>query len=307
MSVTPTPQSRPENDTGRFESTYLQANGLRLHCVSCGPADGEPVLLLHGFPEFWYSWRHQLTALAAAGYRAIAPDLRGYNLSDKPAGVMSYDMLKLLDDVVALVGALGQEHVHLVGHDWGGAIAWSVAASAQHRQVVRRLAILNAPHPVAFLRHMTLAQLRRSWYMLLFQLPGLPERALARAGFALLRRMLVGGARRGTFSPLDLDRYAEALAQPGALTASINYYRAILRQNPFERLQRLSAIPATLPVLVLWGERDTALGRELTYNLQDLVANLRIEYLAEAGHWPAQEQPEAVNRALLTFLAESSP
>lgn len=304
MTAPPTAASSPPVDAARFETSHLSANGLRFHVVSCGPRDGKKVLLLHGFPEFWYSWRHQLIALADAGYRAIAPDLRGYNLSDKPEGVASYDMLVLLDDVVALVGALGEQSVDLVGHDWGGAIAWSAAASAAHRHVVRRLAILNAPHPTAFLKHMTLSQLRRSWYMLLFQLPRLPERLLSRDGFAALRRMLSRSTAPGTFSPLDLDRYAEALAQPGALTASINYYRGILRRNPFAALQQLSPIPPELPVLLLWGERDPALGKELTYNLQDLVANLRIEYLPEAGHWPAQEQPTEVNRALLAFLGQ---
>lgn len=294
----------PSIDPSRFESGYLRANGLRFHAVSCGPRDGTKVLLLHGFPEFWYSWRHQLIALADAGYRAIAPDLRGYNLSDKPEGVMNYDVPVLLDDVVGLVQALGEERVHVVGHDWGGAIAWSLAASAQHRQVVRSLTVMNAPHPIAFLQHMTLRQLRRSWYMLLFQLPRIPEAALSRDGYANLRRMLAGSSNRGTFSPLDLDRYVEALAQPGALTAAVNYYRAILRQNPFVALRRLSPIPAEIPVLLLWGERDTALGKELTYNLHDLVSNLRIQYLSEAGHWLAQEQPALVNRALLAFLAD---
>lgn len=304
MSATRSVETMPALDAARFESSYLRANGLRFHTVSSGPRDGQKVLLLHGFPEFWYSWRYQLIALADAGYRAIAPDLRGYNFSDKPEGVLSYDVPVLLDDVAGLVQSLGEERVHVVGHDWGGAIAWSLAASARHRHVVRSLTVMNAPHPTAFLKNMTLQQLRRSWYMLIFQLPRLPETVLSRSGFSLLRRMLVAGAARGTFSTLDLDRYCEAIAQPGALTSAVNYYRAILRQNPFAALRRLSPIPAELPVLLLWGERDTALGKELSYNLQDLVENLRIEYLPTAGHWLAQEQPVAVNRALLAFLAD---
>jgi pimeloyl-ACP methyl ester carboxylesterase len=287
-----------------FESSFVQASGLRFHVVACGPKDGPPVLLLHGFPEFWYSWRHQLRALSQAGYRVFAPDLRGYNLSDKPQGVASYRTRILMDDVVALVGALGYSAVDLVAHDWGGAIAWSVAASAEHRHVVQRLAILNAPHPLLFLRRLSLAQLRRSWYMLFFQLPSLPEHLLSKDGFVNLRRMLAKSAERGTFSKDDLDRYVEAMSQPGALTCAINYYRAMLRQNLGAELRRLSTIPASLPVLLVWGERDTALGKELTYDLHPLVDNLRIEYIHDAGHWVQQERPEAVSRALLAFLSE---
>lgn len=289
-------------DDPTFESSFVSANGLRFHVVASGPKDGRPVLLLHGFPEFWYSWRHQLRALAQAGYRAIAPDLRGYNLSDKPQGIESYRTRVLMDDVVALVAALGYPAVDLVGHDWGGAITWAVAASAEHRHIVRSMAVLNAPHPAAFLRRMSLSQLRRSWYMLFFQLPLLPEKLISKNGFATLRRMLAGSAERGAFSQLDLDRFVEAMAQPGALTCAVNYYRAMLRQNLVAELRRLSTIPASLPVLLVWGERDPALGKELTYNLHTLVDNLRIEYVPDAGHWVQQERPDVVNRALLSFL-----
>lgn len=292
-------------DLESFESSYVHANGLRFHVVCCGPKHGPPVLLLHGFPEFWYSWRHQLRALGKAGYRAIAPDLRGYNLSDKPTDVRSYYMKELLSDVVALVGALGYTSVDLIGHDWGGAIAWSVAASAEHRHVVRRLVVMNAPHPTSFLNGMSLAQLRRSWYMLFFQIPLLPEHVLSKNNFAGLRRMLGRSAAPGTFSDLDLDRFIEAMTQPGALTSAVSYYRGILRQNPFAELKRLSPIPARLPVLLIWGERDVALGKELTYNLHPLVENLRIEYVHDAGHWVQQERPDSVNRALLAFLDEA--
>ncbi|MBL9007406.1 MAG: alpha/beta fold hydrolase [Myxococcales bacterium] len=304
MSSSPTTSTAFDDTT--FESSFVSANGLRFHVVMSGPKDGKPVLLLHGFPEFWYSWRHQLRALAQAGYRAIAPDLRGYNLSDKPQGIENYRTRVLMEDVVALVAALGYSAVDLVGHDWGGAIAWAVAASAEHRHVVHRLTVVNAPHPAAFVRRMSLSQLRRSWYMLFFQLPFLPEKLISKDGFATLRRMLAGSAERGAFSQLDLDRFVEAMAQPGALTCAVNYYRAMLRQNLVAELRRLSTIPASLPVLLVWGERDPALGKELTYNLHTLVDNLRIEYVPDAGHWVQQERPDVVNRALLSFL-ESKP
>ena len=284
-----------------YPSRYITANGLRFHYVENGPADGPPVLLLHGFPEFWYSYRYQLAALGQAGFRAIAPDLRGYNLSDKPNGVRNYIVPTLLDDVAALVHGFGYEKINLVGHDWGGAIAWATASSPQHQQVVERLIILNAPHPAAFLNRMTAAQLKRSWYMLLFQLPILPEHLLSRNSFEGLRRALAGSAHvPGSFGAQDLDRFVEAMARPGALAAALNYYRAMRLVNPVSLPKRL--IPVAAPTLLIWGERDTALGKELTYDLSRWAPDLRIEYLPDAGHWVQQEQPERVTRLMLEFL-----
>jgi pimeloyl-ACP methyl ester carboxylesterase len=288
-----------------FPSRYITANGLRFHYVENGPEGGPPVLLLHGFPEFWYSYRYQLGALGQAGFRAIAPDLRGFNLSDKPSGVESYIMDKLCDDVVELVHALGYKRVTLVGHDWGGAISWFTAASPAHREVVERLVILNAPHPAVFLSRLSLAQLRRSWYMVLFQLPLIPEHLLSKDCFSGLRRALRRTAHvPGSFSDADLDRYVEAMARPGALTAGLNYYRAIPRSQPWTAPKRL--VPVAAPTLLIWGERDVALGKELTYNLSRWVPNLRIEYLPDSGHWVQQEQPEQVSRLLLEFLKETA-
>lgn len=284
-----------------FTARTLLANGLRFHYVECGPASGPPVLLLHGFPEFWFSYRVQLQILGAAGYRAIAPDLRGYNLSDKPSGVHSYTTQLLTADVAAIVRALGYERVTLVGHDWGGAIAWLTAAQPATRDVVERLVVLNAPHPASFLGKLSLAQLKKSWYMFFFQLPLLPEHWIKRDGFALMRRILRGSAHvRSAFPDAVIDRYVEALAQPGALTAAINYYRAMLRQDP--RRLKTSVEPIRVPTLLIWGERDTALGKELTYGLEPLVPDLRIEYIPDAAHWVQQEQPEQVNALLLAFL-----
>lgn len=287
-----------------YPSRYVTANGLRFHYVENGPKEGPPVLLLHGFPEFWYSYRHQLAALGQAGYRAIAPDLRGYNLTDKPSGIENYVVQKLSDDVVELTHALGYEKLTLVGHDWGGAVAWATASSPQHNHVIERLIVLNAPHPATFLKRMSLQQARRSWYMLLFQLPFLPEHLLSRNSFEGMRRSLRSSAYvRGSFSDADLDRFVEAMARPGALTAALNYYRAIRLQNPLTLDKQLVPVPA--PTLLIWGERDIALGKELTYDLSSWVPNLRIEYLPDAGHWVQQEQPEQVNRLMLEFLKEA--
>ncbi len=286
-----------------YPSRYIIANGLRFHYVETGPEKGPPVLMLHGFPEFFYSFRYQLSALGQAGFRAIAPDLRGYNLSDKPHGIDNYAVSKLCDDVVGLVKALGHKQVTLVGHDWGGTIAWAVASSPAHRHVVQRLIVLNSLHPGAFLSRLSPRQLRKSWYMLLFALPWLPEHLIRKNNFARLRRVLQDlTSVPGTFSTAELDEFVHALAQPGALTASINYYRAAPRAAPW--FLRALQTPVQVPMLLLWGERDIALGKELTYNLSPWAANLRIEYLPDSGHCAHQEQPEQVNRLLFEFLAE---
>lgn len=283
----------------------VSASGLRFHVAECGPETGPPVLLLHGFPECWYSWRQQLEALGAAGFRAMAPDLRGYNQTDKPAQVKDYAPDQLAQDVVALANALGYKRLDVVGHDWGGAIAWLTASFPATRHVVRRLAVLNAPHPALFLDQLTLRQFRRSWYMLFFQLPRLPEWLLSRNDFAFLRKIFAHTkALRQRVSHADFAVYQEALSQPGALTATVNYYRAILRENPLRLKQRVTPVEAE--TLLIWGERDAALGRELTEGLGKLVPRLTIEYLP-AGHFVQLEQPDEVSRLLIQYLSRPLP
>jgi pimeloyl-ACP methyl ester carboxylesterase len=204
----------------------VEAAGVRLHVVEAGPASGSPVVFLHGFPEFHYGWRHQIDALAAAGCRVLAPDQRGYNLSDKPRGLAAYSLDALAADVVAALDALGCAKTFVVGHDWGGVVAWWLALTRPDR--VAGLVAINAPHPVVMRRALRRdrAQRRRSRYILFFQLPWLPEWRLRRNDFAGLARALTATSRRGTFSPEDLARYREAWRQPGALTAMLNWYRA---------------------------------------------------------------------------------
>jgi pimeloyl-ACP methyl ester carboxylesterase len=289
--------------TAIYPSRYVTANGLRFHYVENGPQDGPPVLLLHGFPEFWYSFRYQLGALGQAGFRVFAPDLRGYNHSDKPLGVTSYSADKLLDDVLALTHAFGYKKLTLLGHDWGGVLAWATASSPAHQHIVERLIVLNAPHPAAFLHRLSPQQVRRSWYILFFQLPLIPEYVLSKKGYTNLRRRLKGSAHvPGTFTEADLDRFIEALDRPGALTAALNYYRAM--RLPTSRNLLKGLVPVAAKTLLIWGERDQALGKELTYNLTRWAPNLRIEYLPDSSHWVQQEQPEQVNRLLLEFLHE---
>ncbi len=280
-----------------WSATRRRVDGVALHAVAAGPEDGPLVLLLHGFPEFWWGWRRQIGPLAAAGFRVLAPDLRGYNLSDKPRRLEAYALDTLAADVAGLIAAEGRDAAHLVGHDWGGILAWGTAA--RHPERVRRLAVLNAPHPDTLgpemLRHP--AQALRSAYVGFFQLPLLPE-ALLRAGdFALLRRSMAASARPGTFSRADLDRYAEAWARPGALTAMLDWYRALRLRPRGDAPRRIRA-----PALVVWGARDLFLGRHLAEAALALCDDGRAEVLGGATHWVHLEEPAAVNAALVRFF-----
>ncbi len=282
-----------------FLHREVTANGLRFHLVEAG--EGPLVLLLHGFPEFWYSWRHQLAGLAAAGFRAVAPDLRGYNLTDKPPGVARYAIETLCEDAAALVAALGTESTFVAAHDWGGALAWYLPLLKPG--LVRKLAILNAPHPAAFRRVLrtSAAQRRKSRYILFFQLPWLPERAIRKNGFAYLAKMLRRDpVRPGAFTDHDIARYKEALDRPGALTAALNWYRAALRHPP-----HIPGGTRTIdaPTLVIWGEKDRYLGPELAQGLERWVPDVRVERIAEASHWVQADAPERVNDLLIRFFA----
>ena len=279
---------------------YVDLAGVRLHYVEAG--GGPLVVLLHGFPEFWFSWRFQIPALAAAGFRVVAPDMRGYNLSDKPKGVGSYALEGLARDVERLVPALGEERAAIVGHDWGGIVAWAVAIL--HPGRVERLAILNVPHPERFSRGLrTPRQLLKSSYAFFFQLPWLPERVLRAGDFALVRSVLRNDpVRPGTFGEDDINRYVEALSRPGALTAAINYYRALARRAP--AVARALRRRVGAPVMVIWGQRDLFLIPELACPDPEWVPDARVERLPDASHWVQQDRPERVNALLLSFLGD---
>ncbi|MEW6444224.1 MAG: alpha/beta hydrolase [bacterium] len=288
-------------DTSQLRHGYAQIeDGIKLHYVQQG--DGPLALLLHGFPEFWYSWRHQIPFLAGK-FKAVAPDLRGYNLSDKPRGVASYFVEKLTDDVRSLIRVLGAEKAIVVGHDWGGIIAWYLAA--YHPEAVERLVVLNAPHPRAYLREMprNFRQLRASWYVFMFQLPWLPEWYVRRERYLMLRKALRGWAhRKEAFSDEDLRLFEEAMSQPGCLTAAINYYRGLFRDRA--TLKRIRQFPTiAVPTLIIWAEDDRALTKDLTYGLDPYFAEPpRIRYIPRCSHWVQQEQPDQVNRYLEEFL-----
>jgi epoxide hydrolase 4 len=285
-------------ETTELRSGYAELGEVRLHYVEAG--EGPLVVLLHGFPELWFSWRFQIPALVAAGFRVVAPDMRGYNLSSKPRGASAYDTDRLAADVRDLIHERGAERALVAGHDWGAAVAWITAMN--HPEVVERLAILNVPHPRRMLQGLrTPRQLAKSWYILAFQVPWLPQRA------ARLRRWwgfraVFEEARPGAFTSEDIERYIEAWSQPGAPTATINYYRAALRQTPRRAEARIRPVDA--PTLVIWGQRDKHLGAELAEPDHPDVPNLeRVVRLPEASHWVHQDEPERVSELLVEFFS----
>jgi pimeloyl-ACP methyl ester carboxylesterase len=273
-------------------------NGVTLEGVEGGPPDGPLCILLHGFPEFWWGWRRQLACLAEAGYRVLAPDQRGYRCSSKPQAIADYRLDRLAGDVVGLVEVAGRRNAHLVGHDWGGIVAWWTAIRYPHR--VLRLVVLNAPHPGvigSYLRRHP-AQILRSAYAGFFQLPVLPEAALRAGDFAALRRAMRNSSRPGTFSEGDLDEYAKTWREPGALTAMVNWYRAL-------RLGRPPGGTVRAKTLVLWGEEDAFLETGLAAASLKLCEDGTLQRLPGASHWLHLEAPDVVNRAILDFLAEA--
>ncbi len=288
----------------------IATNGIRLHAVEAGPAGGRLVILLHGFPELWYGWRRQIEPLAAAGFRVLVPDQRGYNLSDKPLGIDAYRLDRLAQDVIGLIDDAGRERACLAGHDWGGAVAWWVGINFPQR--LDRLALLNIPHPTVMRHHLLhdRGQRRRSRYIFFFQLPWLPEMALRRANFAYGVRALAASSRPGTFTEDDFAVYRQAWSQPGAITAMLNWYRAALRRPPPRPAGsaaraggrgRPAGPRVRVPTLLLWGTRDRFLGQEMARPSIELCDDGRLE-LVDATHWVQHEEPELVQRRLAEFF-----
>jgi pimeloyl-ACP methyl ester carboxylesterase len=278
---------------------FLELPRVRLHVVEAGPPGARPVLLLHGFPEFWWGWRRQIAPLAASGRRVVVPDLRGYNLSGKPRGIRAYGLDRLSDDLRGLLDDLGPEPADVVGHDWGGAVAWWGALRFPER--IARLALLNIPHPHVlrqFLIH-DREQRRRSRYMLYFQLPWWPERRIREADFRAYRSIFKRSSRSGTFSPGELEVYAGAARRPGALTAMLHWYRAALWCPPRRPSHRL----VEPPVRLIWGEDDVALGADMARASLARCRQAELTFLSGAGHWVQHEATARVNELLLEFLS----
>jgi len=290
-----------QEDQGRWlgglREGYAEVGDVRLHYVEAG--QGPLVVLLHGFPEFWYGWRLQIGPLAEAGFRVVVPDMRGYNLSSRPDGVHDYDIDKLTADIKGLIHERGAESAMLVGHDWGGSVAWAMAMA--HPEVVDRLAILNAAHPRKLsqgLHHP--GQLRKSWYFFFFDIPDLPESVVHANKWHFFRHFLRDA--HPAYSQEDIDRYIQAWSQPGASTGMINYYRSSVRTPPKQAEAQIHPISA--PTLVIWGERDRYLGSELAEPDHDDVPSLdRVERLPDASHWVHHDGAERVTELLTSFFA----
>ncbi len=283
---------------------FAQVGKVRLHYAETGAENDRLVILLHGFPEFWYSWRHQLPVLGQ-DYHVVAPDMRGYNLSDKPPRTSDYRIEHLVNDVIGLISHFGKEKADIVAHDWGAGVAWAVAQ--RHPECVSRLAALQVPMPAAWRANMTFAQLRRSWYMFFFQLPRIPEWWAGANDFARVDEMYrTTSVRPGSFNDEDIAAYKEALRQPRALTSSLNYYRA----NVFRSLRRGGVETPSdddgkirVPTLFIYGEQDMAVIPSTVQNLGRFIdAPYREVRIPDSGHWVQNEAVAEVNTALRDFL-----
>ncbi len=279
---------------------FVDSGDVRIHVVEQGPENGRPVLFLHGFPEFWWSWRHQLDACAEAGFRAVAMDLRGFGESDRPTDVAAYALANSFGDVGAVVESLGGS-VALVAHDWGGALGWAYTALSPAN--VERAVVMNLPHPNTYrnVAH-NLAQLQASWYMFFFQFEGVAEEVMSRNGFELFREWFYDTASV-KLAESDIARYIEVFSRPGALTAGLNWYRANVPPGNFLSEQRLELPAITCPAMLLWGLDDAYLSFDLGRRSGEHVSGpFVLHALPDTGHWIQQERPDEVNELLLTFL-----
>ncbi|OLY94209.1 Pimeloyl-ACP methyl ester carboxylesterase [Cnuella takakiae] len=279
-----------------MHSKAYDLNDIRLHVYEAGPQDGLPVILLHGFPEAGFAWEQQVIRLAAKGYRVFAPDQRGYNRSSKPRGVAAYSIQFLVGDIIALMDATGCSQAVLVGHDWGGAVAWHLAM--QHPDRVSKLIILNMPHPEV-MRQTLLhngKQRKKSSYAAFFQLPWAPEWLARRNNYKWLEQALVKTSRPNTFTQTTIARYKQAWAKPGALTAMINWYRA------YSFVQPKNSRPLALPVLIIWGKKDAFLLYQMAVESAAHCTHAQLVTLDDATHWLHHEAPQEVNARILGFL-----
>lgn len=285
-----------------LHESSVTANGIRFHYAEQG--EGPLVLLLHGFPERWFSWRAQIPALAARGYRVVAPDLRGYGESERPTE--GYDIANLARDVAELIPALGADTATVIGHDWGGAITWE--AIARHPDRITRSAVLNCPHPAVMFETLRSSprQLARSWYMFFFNLPWLPEYLLARDGGAVVGKMFLDAAVDATpFTPEALEPFCQSVARPGAAASMLAYYRTAIRTmlRPREAMLKMKSYGVIeRPALLVWAEDDIALGMELVAPHVKFVRDLRIRRIPRCGHFLLMEQPDTVNQILGDWL-----
>ena len=285
-----------------MELARIETNGIALHVAQDGPPSGPLLILLHGFPENHHAWHRVVGPLATLGWRVWAPDMRGYDLSDKPRPVRAYRSDELSADVAGLIDAAGVQRAVIVGHDWGGLVAWHVARRYPAR--VGKLVIINAPHPGVIRRRMLTdpRQLLRSSYVFAFQVPWLPELLMRAWNWRAPARALIRTSRAGTFSPEVLQRYRTAWARPGAMTAMINYYRAAARSLG----DTGPDTPVAAPTLLLWGREDTFLVSELATDSARECVDARVEYVDGATHWLHHEEPMRVVASISRFLGPAA-
>jgi len=289
--VGPAGATREINTGMKVIFEHILTNGIKLHTAFAGPKDGEPVILLHGFPDAWFGWEPQIQALAEAGFHVIAPDQRGYNLSDKPKGIASYSLEILAADVAGLADSLGIKRFNLAGHDFGGLVSWRLAMRYPDR--LKRLAILNVPHPSVMRKYIRKhpAQVLKSWYAFFYQLPALPEMAMRANNWKILISAMAKG-----LSQEQLNRYREAWARPDAMKSMINWYRKMLRTSASGTSKR----PAiTVPTLVIWGKLDPHISYEMAQPSADLCADGRLVTVEHATHWVMMDAPDEVNHLLI--------
>jgi len=271
---------------------------LHLNLVTTGPEDAEAILMLHGFPDFHYGWRQQFAFLEERGYRLLVPDQRGYHLSDKPEALSAYSLETLGQDMLSLLDHYQISKVCVMGHDWGGAVAWWLAH--HHPERIEKLIIMNMPHPEVFKQHLknSRSQQRKSWYLAFFQLPYLPEWILSWNQYTHFSQTLKEDARRGAFNQQDLERYIQAWSQPGAMSAMLNWYRAAWRfpHAPFPET------PVQPKTLIFWGLKDQVLEAEMIQPTLERCAQGKAMKFKYAGHWVHHDEYEAVNDAILNFL-----
>jgi pimeloyl-ACP methyl ester carboxylesterase len=300
-----------ESKATMFKHEYADLNGIRLHYVTAGK--GKLIMFLHGFPEFWYGWKNQLAEFER-DYQAVAPDMRGYNLSSKPADVDQYQVRHLVEDVRVLAEHLGHKNFILVGHDWGGAVAWAFALF--HPDYLEKLIIINAPHPGVFAREIqdNPAQQKASEYMLMFRSPEAENNLSANNYAVLVAAVLDQGLKQGYFTEEDRRAYIEAWSQPGALIGGLNYYRANRTGPPMDGGDQAMgsydrgspSLTVKVPTLVIWGERDQALLTGNLDGLEQFVPDLTIKRISDASHWIIHEKPAIVNSSIRDFIAASA-
>lgn len=281
------------------ERKIRTTDGFTLSVKCAGPADGQPILFLHGFPEFWYGWRKQIGYFAAKGYRVVVPDQRGYNDSDKPERVCDYSIVQLAEDVAAIVRQLKLDDCVLVGHDWGAAAAWQ--AAIRHPSLFSRLVILNVPHPQVFMRTVFTnpKQFLKSWYMYFFQLPVVPAWLASLDGYKRFADGMRSTANEGSFTDEDMLAYIDAWQKPAALDSMINWYRAAFRHPEFN-----GPSDVIVPTLVLWGEGDKFLEASMAAESLHYCRTARVKYFPQATHWLQHDEPDAVNSEIENFIKE---